>query len=86
MTLQLRDTDISWRDIQDEIVVLDERDAIYLAVSGAGALLWRLLSAPIDREDLIGALVDSYGIDRARASEDLDEFLATLADRDLLAR
>jgi hypothetical protein len=85
MTLRLRERDLEWREIDDEIVVLDGHDAAYLAVSGAGTLIWHLLSERTDRKALIDALVETYGIDDARAGEDVDTFLRVLVDRGLLA-
>jgi Coenzyme PQQ synthesis protein D (PqqD) len=85
MTLRLREQDLEWREIDEEIVVLDARDAAYLAVSGSGILIWQLLAQHTDRDALIRALVESYEIDQARAGEDVDAFLRELVNRDLLA-
>ena len=85
MTLCLRNDDLDWREIDDEIVVLDTRDAVYLAVHGSGAFVWRLLAESTTRDSLIEALVEKYGIDSTRATADVDAFLATLNDRGLLA-
>jgi Coenzyme PQQ synthesis protein D (PqqD) len=84
MTLSLRKDDLDWREIDDEIVALDTRDAVYLAVQGSGALVWRLLATPTTKDNLIEALVEKYGIDSTRATVDVDAFLATLHDRGLL--
>lgn len=85
MTLRLREQDLEWREIDDEIVVLDERDAAYLAVSGSGILIWHMLSKRTDRAALIEALVETYAVDHTRAGEDVDAFLTALVDRGLLA-
>ena len=85
MTLCLRGPDLDWREIDDEIVALDTRDAIYLAVRGSGAVLWRLLADSTTRGGLVNALVETYGIDETRAGADVDAFLATLNERGLLA-
>jgi Coenzyme PQQ synthesis protein D (PqqD) len=85
MTLCLRGHDLDWREIDDEIVVLDVRDATYLGVWGSGAMLWRLLADSTTRDGLVDALVETYEIDEVRAAGDVDEFLATLNDRGLLA-
>ena len=85
MTLCLRNDDLDWREIDDEIVALDTRDAVCLAVQGSGALVWRLLAESTTRDSLIEALVEKYGIDSTRATADVDTFLATLNDRWLLA-
>jgi hypothetical protein len=85
MTLCLRKDDLDWRAIDDEIVALDTKDAVYLAVKGSGALVWRLLAEPTTKHSLVEALVEKYGIDSTRATVDVDAFLATLNDRGLLA-
>jgi hypothetical protein len=85
MTLSLRANDLQWREIDDEIVVLDEREARYLAVQGAGAAMWRLLSESTTRDGLVRALVQTYQIDEARAAADTDAFLGQLVEQGLLA-
>jgi hypothetical protein len=85
MTLYLRTDDLDWRELDDEIVALDTRDSVYLAVQGSGALVWRLLAQSTTRDSLVEALVEKYGIDSTRATADVDAFLATLSDRGLLA-
>ena len=85
MTICLRKQDLDWRDIDDEIVALDTQGAVYLAVQGSGALLWRLLGDTTTRDRLVDALVKTYDIDEARAADDVDEFLVTLSERGLLA-
>jgi len=86
MTLCLREQDLDWRDIDDEIVALDVQNGVYLAVHGSGATLWRLLAESATRDGLVEALVETYDIDPARAGSDVDEFLVTLNDRGLLAQ
>jgi Coenzyme PQQ synthesis protein D (PqqD) len=84
MTLRLRERDLDYRDINDEIVALDAQGAVYLAVRGSGALLWRLLASAATRETLVETLVETYDIDPATAGDDVDEFLATLSERGLV--
>jgi len=85
VTLCLRKKDLEWRDIDDEIVALDTQGSVYLAVHGAGAFLWRRLADSSTREALVQALVETYEIEPARAGDDVDDFLATLNERGLLA-
>lgn len=84
MTLELRERDLEWRAIDEEIVVLDGRDAAYLSVSGSGMLIWQLLSQRTDRDALIQALVETYAVEYTRAGDDVDAFLAVLVERGLL--
>ena len=85
MTLCLREQDLDWREVEGEIVALDAQGALYLAVRGSGAVLWRLLADSTTRDGLVHALVETYDIDATRAGDDVDEFLTTLGERGLLA-
>jgi hypothetical protein len=85
MTLCLREHDLDWRELDDEIVALDGCQGEYLSVRGAGAVVWRLLAGTAEREHLVEALVERYGIDAEVAAVDVDAFLSSLDERGLLA-
>lgn len=85
MSLRLRDDDLDWRQIDDEIVVLDARDATYLTLNGPGALLWGLLDKSATRDELVAALLAAYEVDASVAGRDTDAFLEMLAEQGLLA-
>jgi hypothetical protein len=83
--LTLRKDDLHWREVDDEIVALEERDAVYLASNRSGGLLWRMLAHGATRDELIDALVDAYGIDADAAATDVDRFLEQVREAGLLA-
>jgi hypothetical protein len=82
--LRLRQDGVAWRDVDGEVVALDERAAVYLAANPAGALLWRSLAGGATRDGLVEELAATFGIERRRASADTDAFLAELRERGLL--
>lgn len=82
--LRLRDADLHWREIDGEVIALEARGSTYLAANGAGTLLWRALVDGSTREGLADELVRAYGIERERALTDVDAFLASLVQQDLL--
>jgi coenzyme PQQ synthesis protein D (PqqD) len=82
--LKLRHDDVAWKDVDGEIVALDERAAVYLAANPAGALLWRTLASGTTHDVLVAELMAEFGIDRDRAVADTDAFLADLRERGLL--
>lgn len=83
--LALRTDDLYWREIDDEIVVLEGRASRYLSVNDSGAVLWRLLARGATREELIAALVETYELDAAGAASDADRFLEDMRAASLLA-
>ena len=82
--MKLRVADLSWQELDEEIVVLDLASSTYLHLNGTGATLWRRLVDGCDRPDLEAALVDHYDVDAQQASADVEAFLADLQTRGLL--
>lgn len=83
-TLRIRPGAVEWREADGEVVALDLRTSTYLGVNETGALLWPALIEGASRGQLVARLEDSFGIDRARAEGDVDAFLGTLREQDLL--
>lgn len=84
--LRLRDDDLSWREIDDEVIAVDVETSTYLGTNKAGTLLWRRLGeGSATKQDLAGLLVETYGIEAARARADVDAFVDDLSARGLLA-
>ena len=82
--LKLRPTEVAWKEVDGEVIALDERAALYLAANPAGALLWRALVDGTTRGELVDGLIAEFGIESDRASADVDAFLADLHERGLL--
>jgi coenzyme PQQ synthesis protein D (PqqD) len=82
--LKLRGQDVSWTDVDGEIVALDETAAVYLGANQSGGILWRALAQGTTRESLAAALAREYGISAERAAADTDAFLASLRKRGLI--
>ena len=83
--LMLRTDDLTWREIDGEIVALEGRRSMYLSANGAGGMLWRLLAHGATRDELAGALAAAYGIDASEARADTDRFLEQVRAAGLLA-
>ncbi len=66
------------------MVALDVEAAEYLAANRTGAVLWRLLADGASHEELVEALVSRFNVDEATATRDVEFFVASLRDRDLI--
>jgi hypothetical protein len=82
--LRLRE-DISWNQIDDQIVLLDISGSSYFSVSGAGVTLWRLLVAGTTFEALVDLLGAKFELGREAAEHDVGVFLEELTEEGLLA-
>jgi hypothetical protein len=82
--VRLRLDDLTWQDLDGEIVVLDLQGSAYYQLNGSGALLWHRLLDGGDRADLEAALVERYEVDERQASNDVDAFITALTEARLL--
>lgn len=84
--ITLRSSELSWREADEEIFVMDERTWEYLSIGGSGTVIWkRIAEGGASLQQLTDVLVASFGIDGATAAADVDEFVELLRSRELLA-
>jgi Coenzyme PQQ synthesis protein D (PqqD) len=83
-SLVLAEEFLTWREVDEEIVVLDRRSWMYMGVNGSGVLLWKEIVDGASRTRLVEALCDAYEIDEETAQRDVAEFLGMLASQSLL--
>ena len=82
--LRLRGDDLEWRLVEGEVIALDVRDELYLGLNDSGSKLWQVLSGGAKQQQLVEILVVAYGIERAAAERDVEDFLTQLHEQGLL--
>jgi hypothetical protein len=82
--LRIRESDLTWREVDGEVVALDLVSSTYFTTNGSGAVLWHRLVGGATHRDLVRALVERYGIDEDRAAADVDGFLDVLRSNGFL--
>ena len=82
--MKLRLDDITWREIDGDLVVLDLRSSTYLTANASGTVLMRQLAEERTVPQLVQSLVDAFGIPEQRAQHDVQAFLDELGERGLL--
>ena len=82
--LRLRADALEWRTVEGEIVALDLRRSLYLAINPSGAKLWPALVEGASRDELVERLATEWGVSRDAAASDVDGFVSELASHDLL--
>lgn len=83
--MRLRSDDLHWQAVEGEVLALDARTQVYLAVNKSGAVLWDLLARGTSRAELIERLVSQYDLAPDRAAGDVDRMLNELSAKGLLA-
>lgn len=83
--MKLRTEDVTWQEIDGELVILDLARSTYLTTNQTGAFLAKLLVEETTRQTLADALVAEFGIGHDEAASDVDAFLDELRKLELLA-
>ena len=84
--LRLRASRLQWLETDGDVVALDEESLLYLSTNASGALLWQALARGTSHAELVDLLAGAYGLERERAAEDVERYLADLDARGLLER
>lgn len=83
--LRLRADDLSWRDVEGDIVILDERTWNYVHLNATASVLWRALADTASEPELVEGLTTAFPVSPEVAASDVAAFLADLRARDYLA-
>ena len=83
--LRLRENDLEWRQVGDEVVALDLSSSTYVSLHAVGAAVWPLLAEGTTWEALVGKVTGEFDVDVGTAERDLRAFVDDLESRGLLA-
>ena len=77
------------RNVMDEFIVMPTGDNIAkfdgaVVLNEVSAFIYKLLEAPMSRDDLLIAVLNEYEVDEATAAADLDALLNKLANMGVL--
>lgn len=84
--LRLRSNELTWREVDGEIIALDLTSSLYFTANRTGTLLWARLIDGARLADLHALLVDQFGIAGNDAERDVANFVALLDSHSLLER
>ena len=84
--VQVKSADVSWREVDGEVVALDLRSSTYFTTNRTGAIMWKAMVEGCSVGDLVELLQVTFGIEKFRAAEDVTAFLELLSKNKLLVR
>jgi len=84
--MRLRTQDVTWQEIDGELVILDLSRSTYLTTNATGAFLAKLLVDETTEAGLARALGTQYDLPPEDALMDVQEFLGTLTELELPAQ
>jgi hypothetical protein len=83
--MKIRSSGLSWRQLDDNIMLLDIATSSYLSITGAGSVIWVALVDGSTVDELVTTVLTEFDVDHATAAADVTAFLADLEARGLLA-
>jgi hypothetical protein len=84
MRVELGD-DVTWCDIQDEVVILNVDTGVYFGLEGAGGQMWRELVEHHSLEKALEALKKRFEVEPADLRRDLEDMVRQLAEKGLVS-
>lgn len=75
---------VVWREVDDEVIILELATAVYLTLNGSARLLWLRLDQGATEDELAEVLAETYDIAIEQAAVDTRAFLDALRERSLL--
>ncbi|MDF1603436.1 PqqD family protein [Nocardioides sp. YIM 152315] len=82
--MRLRGDNLTWREIDGDLVILDLRSSTYLTANASATLLMKQLIEERSAGELVHSLVTAFGIRQQQAEHDVQAFLDDLEGSDLL--
>ncbi len=82
--LRLRQHRVTWRKLNDSIVVLDLDNSTYLSVNGTGALIWEALVHGSTVDELVKSVTNQFDVSTVVARSDITRFTDELRSRGFL--
>ena len=84
MAVKLHLEDVSWREIEGEIVMLHLHEGTYISLNRTASALWVALVEGSSRQQLVDTLVNRFEVDGEVATRDIDAFVDELRARRLV--
>ncbi|MCH6258786.1 PqqD family peptide modification chaperone [Puniceicoccaceae bacterium K14] len=83
-TIVVRSTEILGSEIEEQTVMMDVKNGNYYGLGETGSRIWQLIEKPISIAVLCDMLVGEFSVDPAQCLSDTVDFIATLADREIV--
>lgn len=84
--LRLRSNELTWREVDGEIIALDLTSSLYFTANRTGTLLWSRLVDGARLDELTVLLTEQFELADADARRDVSSFIALLDSHSLLER
>lgn len=82
--IRLRQSNLEWRIVDEEVIVLDFRTSQYFLANQAARELWPVIVSGATASDLAVLLADAHGLTLEQATTDVEALLLEMGKLDLI--
>jgi hypothetical protein len=75
---------IAWRNVNDEVVILNLKSGEYYTLNDVGQFVWLAVADKRNMEEIRQKVVDTFDVSPEKASEDIESFISRMLDEGLL--
>ena len=85
MNVRILETDVVWRELDGEVVILNLATGNYYGLEGSANDMWRLLVEHRSTETVAGIMSREFDVDADHVRADLDTLVHELARRSIVS-
>jgi hypothetical protein len=75
---------IAWRNINEEVVILNLKSGEYFTLNDVGQVIWLAITDKNNIEEIRQKVVDNFDVSPENAAKDIDKFLTGMLNEGLL--
>ncbi|MCK4798306.1 MAG: PqqD family protein [Spirochaetes bacterium] len=75
---------IAWRNVNDEIVVLNLKSGEYFTLNDVGQVIWTAIADEKNVEEIKMKIIDEYDVSKEKATGDIIQFITGMIEEGLL--
>ena len=75
---------IAWRNVNDEIVILNLKSGEYFTLNDIAQCIWKAITDEKSVEEIKVNIIDEYDVSYERADRDIEDFITGMIEQGLL--
>ena len=75
---------IAWRNVNDEIVILDLKSGEYFTLNDVAQCIWKSITDEKSVEEIKVKIIDEYDVSHEKADRDFEVFITGMIEQGLL--
>ncbi len=78
--------DFTWRDVNDEVVVLNVKSGEYFTFNDVGRFVWKAISSGKNVDESVRMVVDEYDVEPEKAASEIRDFIRNIVAQKMLKK